>query len=309
MIPVTIIGGYLGAGKTTLINSLLRDPGGRRIAVLVNDFGGINIDASLIASSNATTIALTNGCACCVLSDDLGEAFTSVANATPPFDEIIVEASGVADPRRLAEWANLPGLRQRSVIVLADVVTISDRVDDAYLGKTVRRQLAGADTVVLTKTDLVTSESVAAVMQLVAVIAPSASLTTASADEPWTLFKDCPTPRVKMWSGDVETLSEPHSSVHVAYTFRFSRPVSAEEVNVHFGQPIAGLVRAKGFAPVGGAPSPLLLQVVGSTMNLTPLEVAEDNKQNCSIVVIGIDGLFDVQQFAHAVSPLGLVRV
>jgi G3E family GTPase len=309
MIPVTIIGGYLGAGKTTLINSLLRDPGGRRIAVLVNDFGGINVDASLIASSNATTIALTNGCACCVLSDDLGEAFTSVANATPPFDEIIVEASGVADPRRLAEWAHLPGLRQRSVIVLADVVTILDRVDDAYLGKTVRRQLVGADIVILTKTELVTSGSVAAVRQLVAVLAPSASITTASADEPWTLFNDCPTPRVQMWSGDVETLSEPHSSVHTAYTFQFTRPVFVEEVNVHFGQPIAGLVRAKGFVPVGGTTRPFLLQVVGSTTSLTPVEVTDDRSQKNLVVVIGIDGLFDVQQFAHAVSLFGLVRV
>ena len=71
-IPLTVIGGYLGAGKTILLNNLLRKNNGLRIAVLVNDFGDINIDADLIESADGETIALTNGCTCCTLADGGG---------------------------------------------------------------------------------------------------------------------------------------------------------------------------------------------------------------------------------------------
>ena len=75
-LPLTVIGGFLGAGKTTLLNRWLREAGGRRLAVLVNDFGAINLDAERIASSAGDVIALTNGCVCCQIGDDLGAAWT-----------------------------------------------------------------------------------------------------------------------------------------------------------------------------------------------------------------------------------------
>ncbi len=305
MIPVTIVGGYLGAGKTTLINSLLRDPAGRRVAVLVNDFGGINIDAALIASSNATTIALTNGCACCVLSDDLGEAFRSVASATPAFDEIIVEASGVADPRQLAEWANLPGLRLKAVAVLADVTTIVERLDDVYLGKTIRRQLQGADFVVLTKTALANEEVTARATQLISQVAPLAPIRTPCNDQPWAMFEAFQSEKAPHRSSHTDD----HSSVHVASTFQFTRPVAVKELEACLGWSIPGLVRAKGFVPMHGSSAPSLLQVVGSAIEITPVGAAGDSADGCSIVVIGIGGVFDVEQFTLAVAPLGLARV
>ena len=78
MIPLTVIGGYLGAGKTTLINQLLTGERGRRLGVLVNDFGDINIDVDLIAQHDGETLALTNGCVCCNIRDDLGAALESL---------------------------------------------------------------------------------------------------------------------------------------------------------------------------------------------------------------------------------------
>ncbi|WP_343231026.1 GTP-binding protein [Variovorax sp. WS11] len=70
-LPLTVIGGFLGAGKTTLVNRWLREAEGKRIAVLVNDFGALNIDAALIVGASGDTIALTNGCVCCQIGDDL----------------------------------------------------------------------------------------------------------------------------------------------------------------------------------------------------------------------------------------------
>lgn len=100
MIPVIVITGYLGAGKTTLIRGFLTDPRGLRATVLINDFGQINLDAKLIAKTGADTIALTNGCACCSIGNDLlGAAQTAAAGAP---DLLVVEASGVAQLARLS---------------------------------------------------------------------------------------------------------------------------------------------------------------------------------------------------------------
>ena len=91
-IPVTILGGYLGAGKTTLINHVLSLADGIRVAVLVNDFGAVNIDASLIASRAEDTITLSNGCVCCTIQDDLGAAIDSQLRRTNPPQHIIIES-------------------------------------------------------------------------------------------------------------------------------------------------------------------------------------------------------------------------
>ena len=79
-LPVTVIGGYLGSGKTTLINRLLAQKGDRRLAVLVNDFGSLNIDAALIDTVSEKTITLTNGCVCCIVGDDLGAALGELSS-------------------------------------------------------------------------------------------------------------------------------------------------------------------------------------------------------------------------------------
>ena len=100
--PVTIIGGYLGAGKTTLINRMLADPElPQDTAVLVNDFGDINIDESLIRSQSqdGTVLGLSNGCICCSISDDLSKALDQLAEL--PINQVILETSGVAEPARV----------------------------------------------------------------------------------------------------------------------------------------------------------------------------------------------------------------
>ena len=161
-VPVTVIGGYLGAGKTTLINRLLAGDHGLRLAVLVNDFGAINIDADLIADHDGQTLALTNGCVCCSIADDLGSAFATISALTPHADHIVLEASGVADPGRIANYAfGTPGLDLDSIVVLADCETLESHMTDRFVGATVRRQLAAADLLFLTKTDLADTAQVA----------------------------------------------------------------------------------------------------------------------------------------------------
>jgi G3E family GTPase len=153
-IPFTVIGGFLGAGKTTLLNRWLGDAQGRRIAVLVNDFGAINLDAALLAQAGADTIALSNGCVCCSIGDDLTQALGRVLAAEPAFDAVVVEASGVSDPWRIAQYALAePRLALQAVIVLVDAAALASHRADPLLADSLQRPLAHADLVVLNHAD------------------------------------------------------------------------------------------------------------------------------------------------------------
>ena len=153
-IPLTVIGGFLGAGKTTLVNHLLATAE-RRWGVLVNDFGAINIDAALIAAADGDSIALANGCVCCEMGDDLGAALARLAARTPPPEHVIVEASGVGDPWRIAQLALIePGFSLEPLVVLADATALQSQLDDPWIADTVRRQVEHAELLLLTKPDL-----------------------------------------------------------------------------------------------------------------------------------------------------------
>ena len=154
-LPVTVLSGYLGAGKTTLVNQMLRQANGKRLAIMVNEFGDLPIDADLIEAEGDDLIALAGGCVCCSYGDDLIAALGQMAAMQPPPDHIILEASGVALPAAIASSLGLmPGIKTAGVVVLADVGLIEGQLANDYIGDTVARQLGAADLVVLTKTDI-----------------------------------------------------------------------------------------------------------------------------------------------------------
>lgn len=155
-LPVSVIGGFLGSGKTTLLNRLLRERTGRRFAVLVNDFGEIDIDSRLIVQHDGRTITLANGCLCCSIGDSLVTALIEIAQRRADFDHMAIETSGIADPARVADIIRIePGFVLDGVIVLADAAAIRDHLADRYVADSARRQLEGADLIVLNKLDLV----------------------------------------------------------------------------------------------------------------------------------------------------------
>ena len=162
-LPLTILGGYLGAGKTTLINRLLSGEHGKRLTILVNDFGAINIDADLIAEHAGDTISLANGCACCQLQDDALKQLQTLAAAADKPDHILIEASGAGEPARLAYLGyGVSGLHLSGVYVAIAADTLSVRRKDKFTGRLVTRQIAQADFCLLTKADLTEDEGAAA---------------------------------------------------------------------------------------------------------------------------------------------------
>jgi G3E family GTPase len=172
---LTVIGGYLGSGKTTLVNRLLAGAGDRRVAVVVNDFGDVGVDASLIRSRTADTIELTNGCLCCSLADGLAAVMTALAARQPRLDHVVVEMSGVGQPSAMTAWGRFPGFRPGLLIVCADALSGPARARDRWTGDVVLAQLAAADLVVVTKCDLAGEAATAAFEQWLAAAVPGAA--------------------------------------------------------------------------------------------------------------------------------------
>jgi G3E family GTPase len=153
-VPVLLVTGFLGAGKTTIVNHLLANAEGRRIAAVVNDFGAINIDAELVAGASDGVVSLANGCICCSLEGDLLRTLSTLLRRDPKPEYIVIETSGVADPsdivRNLMDPVILREAPLETVLCVMDAGTSPAALDDALL----RSQLRVADIVALSKLDL-----------------------------------------------------------------------------------------------------------------------------------------------------------
>jgi G3E family GTPase len=157
---VTLITGFLGAGKTTLVNELLRTPGPRRLGVLVNELGDVGIDGELMGEEADGVVELTSGCLCCSVRGELSDSLTSMARIEPPPDGIVVETTGLADPGPVIDTvAWLPDLlRLDALVTVADARTCLRLLDDPELGEA-RRQVELASTIVVSKSDLVDADA------------------------------------------------------------------------------------------------------------------------------------------------------
>ncbi len=158
-VPMTILSGFLGAGKTTLVNHILHGNHGLKIAVLVNDFGAINIDAQLVVGVEGETVKLSNGCICCTIRGDLLKETLKLLRREDPPEYVIIETSGVSDPVAVANTFLVPEVkplvRLDSILVVVDADNILT-LDEEIFGLALD-QIAVADIVVLNKVDLVTA--------------------------------------------------------------------------------------------------------------------------------------------------------
>ncbi len=260
-IPLTILGGFLGAGKTTALNRLLQDATDR-IGVLVNDFGAINVDAALITAMGGDVLQLTNGCVCCAVGPDLSDSLARMVGLAP--DRIVVEASGVADPWRLAQVARLqPGIALDAVLVLADATAFPTHLADPWLADTLARQVQRADLVALSKCDLAGPAAQAATRAALIGLRPGVRLVE---------LANGMLPGLLMLGAAPASRLEAGTPGHGFRTWHWADPPPLDDGALRrvLAALPASVLRAKGLFPVGPDAAPHLLQLAGARWTLTP---------------------------------------
>ena len=295
-IPITVISGYLGAGKTTIINQLLTGSHGRRIAVLVNDFGSVNVDSALIESEGEDAISLANGCVCCSITDDLGTALQAQADREEPPELIVLEASGVADPVRIACHAgNWPGFELNAVITLVDVETIAMRMSDKFVGQLVKSQIKAGNLIVLTKTDLISVEDLAVVSDKIKKIVPGTRLLEASSGlfDPLILIGLNSVNESDQYNQESESVAQ----MHTAYWQPFM-PITSSEMERRLDRLPETIHRVKGFFTDADTGLLMLVQKVGARCEIT----RSDEENLSGLVLIGVGGTVGLQTAAKGLN-------
>jgi G3E family GTPase len=180
-VPVTLLTGFLGSGKTTLLRRLLTEPGMEGTAVLINEFGEIGLDHLLVKSVHGSAVVLQNGCICCTLQADLQDGLRNVIDGRadgsfPEFDRIVVETTGLADPAPIIQTLILDQMLKHQVRLANTIVTLDAVNGVGQLGTHIEsvRQLAVADRLVITKTDLASAEAQAELRRDIARLNPTA---------------------------------------------------------------------------------------------------------------------------------------
>lgn len=293
---LTVIGGYLGAGKTTLLNYLLHHNDGLRLALVVNDFGDINIDADLLTSTDGEVLALANGCICCTLVDGLANVLTDLRGRADTIDHVVIEASGVSDPLKIAHCGLAFGFTLGGVIVVADAEQVQVRANDKYVGETVLRNLQSADLLVLNKTDLVDPDQLGTVRQWLAALAPTAPIVE-------TDHGQVPTPILLGHLHDASehrndnTEATPPHQHYESWSFNSEAPLDRSHVEAFLAALPGNVLRAKGFVRFADDPDQLhLLQVVGRRSTLTRHRFAEARPET-RLTLIGLPGSIDAELY------------
>ena len=319
-VPVTVLTGFLGAGKTTLIRSLLQRAEGRRIAVIVNEFGDIGFDGSLIEDCAADAcrpgdiVELTNGCICCTVADDFIPTMDALLGRDRSLDAIVIETSGLALPQPLLKAFDWPGVRTRAtvdgVVTVVDATALADgrvplhaevpddpaRTHDDPVEEVFDDQLACADLVVLSKADLVEPAELDRIeTRLATETRPGVRiLRSGGGDLPPAVLiglgaaaEDDRPARAGHHGPDEEHDHDDFESFVVSPR-PFETPAAARAA-VEQALALPGVLRIKGYALVHGKAAPLVVQAVGGRVEC--LFARPDTRGEGALVVIGLKGL------------------
>jgi G3E family GTPase len=308
-IDLTVIGGFLGAGKTTLLNRLLRDAGDRRLAVLVNDFGAINIDAELVESRDGAMVRLENGCICCSVGGDFIGALALLRDGDAPPEHVVVEASGVADPGAIAILGDMPGYRRDAAVVVADAETVRARATDDATRHQILSQLRAADLLVLNKTDLVEPAELQDTRAwLREVTGPSTAIVETAFGDLGADVVLGAAPAANRALAPHDHHAHDHDHDHPAFeswSWTGAAPLSGSGLVEAIKALPEGIVRAKGLLHLREDPANrYVLQVVGRRFSIEAERPWGDAEPGSQIVVIGLPGSVDATELPATISRL-----
>jgi G3E family GTPase len=292
-LPVTVLTGFLGSGKTTLLNRLLGGPHGLRLAVIVNDFGAINIDAALVDVTNDDTLELSNGCVCCSMRGGLVATVRRILSREVPPQHLIVEASGIADPAAIAQIFRLPSLQNTTrldgIIALAD----AEHIDSPRLDRVlVETQLRTADVVILNKIDLVTSDALDRLEAWIGDLAPGVHIVRAvQAAVPLPLVMDVDTARVPALANNVEGDDAFRHPGFETWSYWTDRPLAYRKVRAALERLPEGIFRVKGILALADAPNlTFVAHRVGRRVTIDVLGPGNGEPPETRLVCIGEPG-------------------
>lgn len=269
-IPFSVVGGFLGAGKTTWINQLLADPQGVRYGVLVNDFGDLAIDASLLQGDDREVVTLDNGCACCSAGGDLAAGIGRLLDMG--MEHILLECSGVAIPGRMVKLASLAkGLVPHATISLINARTLGELLTDQWMADTYVKQLQSGGQLLVNRLPASASlETITARLKASNINQPLSHQASMSPAE---------------WLA-VPVGSSQYIATHTAQVFQTINliPESLAQAKSWAAKAAANdqIYRLKGF--VQEADNIWLVQVVGTEVEITPVNIGVNG-----LVVIGVD--------------------
>lgn len=283
-VPVLLVGGFLGAGKTTVVNHLLKHADGRRIAAVVNDFGAVNIDAELIADSADGVVSLTNGCICCTLEGDLLRTLATLLQRDPRPDVIVIETSGIADPadivRNLMDPVIFREAPLETVLCVVDATMPVAKLDEALL----RSQVRAADIIALSKVDLADAADCAKMCNAVKAMHPAAVVVDAVNGE---------IPAALLFSPDIDRVvrepgpRRPAVERFETLSWTSDRPLSLPRLQQAIGRLAPRLARAKGiFEAVDQPGRTMVFQLAGGRATLAAGGTRADGVPRTRIVFI-----------------------
>lgn len=310
-VPLTILTGFLGAGKTTLLNRVIRAEHGLRLAVLVNDFGAINIDSDLVAAASVdgNTVSLSNGCICCTIRGDLLQAVEDVFAWDEPPEYLLIETSGVSDPLEVAlTFRDVPRMQQ--LVHIDSIVTVIDAEQfraaeraDAVLAM---NQVGTADIVILNKVDLIGEAARAEVERVIARLNPHARMyPTTHGDVPMPLLLGVgeydparlaerqPAHVHVHERGQSDHDHHDHAALFHTWSWRSAKPLALREVERVVKRLPTSIYRLKGVLYLQDDPQHrIVLQVVGSRITVQQEEAWGTTLPTSQIVAIGTaDGI------------------
>nr|WSZ98900.1 GTP-binding protein [Streptomyces sp. NBC_00857] len=307
-IPVVVLTGFLGSGKTTLLNHLLRRRAGNRIAVVVNDFGAIEIDAMTVAGQVGSTVSLGNGCLCCAVdASELDGYLEQLTRPSARIDIIVIEASGLAEPEELVRMI-LAGDHPNTVYGgLVEVVDAAEFDATRERHPEIDRHLAIADLVVLNKTDRVAETERERILSTIGELGPGTPVVSASYGriDPELLFDPAVRPdgeekarQLSFEDLDTEDLdaedghADHDGHLHTAYdsvSFTARAPMNPRRLMAFLDSRPPGLYRIKGFVDFGAADpaNSYALHAVGRSLRFHPAPWARGVERLTQLVLIG----------------------